>query len=66
MLSEKLKKDVMKIDALFDFYDELSKRKIRNDDELEIVREKLFYTRKKIIEITSDIKKTVKDFENRL
>ena len=66
MLSEKIRNDVVKIDALFDYYAEISKRKLRDKVELENAREKMYFTRKRIIELTSEIKKTVKDFEERL
>jgi len=66
MLSEKIRQDVIKIDALFDYYDEMSKRKLRDKSELANAKEKMFYTRKRIIELTADIKKMVKDFEDRL
>lgn len=66
MLSEKIRQDVIKIDALFDYYDEISKRKLRDKAELANAKEKMYYTRKRIIELTADVKKIVRDFEERL
>ncbi|MBN2880611.1 hypothetical protein JXM83_01035 [Candidatus Woesearchaeota archaeon] len=66
MISRKIKSDVVKIGALFDFYDELANRKLKDKAELSVVKEKMMFTRKQIIEYCIDIKKNVKEFEERL
>lgn len=66
MISKRLKNDIVKIGALFDFYGELANRKLKDKDELSIVKEKMMFTRKQIIEYSVDIKKRVKEFEDRL
>jgi hypothetical protein len=66
MLSQRIKENVVKINALFDYYDDLSKRKLKDKSDLQNTKEKMFFARKRVIELTADIKKTVKEFEGRL
>lgn len=56
----------MKINALFDYYGELSNRKLKDKSDLKTTKEKMMIARKQIIDLTSDVKKIVKDFEERL
>jgi len=66
MLSEKIKNNVMKINALFDYYEELANLKLKDKQDLSNTKEKMFFVRKQIIDLTTDIKSNVKKFEDNL
>lgn len=66
MLSEKIKKDIVKISALFDFYEELANQKLKDRQDLKNTKEKMMFVRKQIIDLTSNVKSNVKQFEDNL
>jgi len=66
MLSKKIETNTVKIRALFDLYDDLSKTNINDPSDYENHKLKMAYARRQIIGLTGNIKKIVKNFEENL
>ena len=63
MLSEKMKHNVMRINALLNYYKDLS---LSDLEDKSLLKDKMYLIRRQILELTLDIKKQAKEFENRL